>query len=324
MRFTSAADFIERNDSFILTAHETPDGDAIGSECALYAGLRQLGKSVRILNADATPHIFEFVDEDGVVEVLKDQSQLPADLADWCLVMLDSNDPNNIGLVSDLVLPNVKEHFIIDHHENGKEARSGNMIEADASSTCEVLFELLQHLSVDISLPIAQALFAGIVYDTGSFIYPKTTARTLGIAQALVATGVSPTYVYKQMYESNSTSSLMLQSRVLGTLTLHFDDQVAVQVMTRATLVECKATFEEGQTLINIPLKSEAVRASVFFKENMEGVLRCSLRSKGNIDVASIAQRFGGGGHKTAAGFKTDESIEDIQRLVLDLLEPNL
>ena len=322
MRFSSAIEFINRNDSYILTGHETPDGDAIGSECAMYAALRDLGKRVRIINADPAPRVFQFIDTDGVIETLSDQSQLPEDIGRWCLLVLDTNDLNNIGAISSVILPVVGEYFVIDHHENGGDGESGNIIEADASSTCEVLYDLFAALPVELTLPMAQALYAGIVYDTGSFIYPKTTARTFGIAQDLVDRGVVPNEVYRNIYESNTISYLMLQSRVLGTLELFFNKHVAVQVMLKSTLIDCDASYEEGQTFINVPLKSEAVKASVFFKENMEGVLRCSLRSKGNIDVAAIAAKFGGGGHKTAAGFKVSKSLEETRQIVLEMLHP--
>ncbi len=125
------------------------------------------------------------------------------------------------------------------------------------------------------------------------------------------------------MYESNSISALRLQSKVLATLELYYDDHVAVQTMLMSTIVEAGASYGEGQTLINVPLKSAEIRVSVFFKENEEGILRCSLRSKGNLNVAVIAQSFGGGGHKTAAGFKCRSSLEETKKTVLRKLKPN-
>ncbi len=141
---------------------------------------------------------------------------------------------------------------------------------------------------------MAQALYTGILFDTGCFIYPKTTALTFEIARDLVSLGVKPNFIYAKVYESNSISALMLQSRVLATLELSFSDHVAILTMRRQMILDCKANYEEADQLINIPLKSEDVRVSVFFKENLEGLLRCSLRSKGNINVAEIAQAVRG------------------------------
>ena len=321
MRFSKIADFISSNNKFILTAHETPDGDAIGSECALYAALKQLGKEVIILNADGMAKKYNFMDFDRAVQELNSPDMLPQNIQDWVLIILDTNDIHNIGQVAELVLPYVKEYFIIDHHENGIDILTGNLVESDASSTCEILFDLFMEMCIKLTLPISLAIYTGIVYDTGSFIYPKTTAKTFFIAQKLVESGVSPNDVYAKIYESNSISSLMLQSKVMSTLELFFDNHVSVLTMCKEMIIECGAIYEESDTIINIPLKSEDIKVSVFFKENEEGILRCSMRSKGNINVSEIAQLYGGGGHKTAAGFKSKYPLEEIKSKVLDMFK---
>jgi len=135
-----------------------------------------------------------------------------------------------------------------------------------------------------------------------------------------VKLGVQPNETYVSVYESNSISSLVLMSRVLSTLELHYDNHVAVQTMTQDLLRDAGATYEESDLLINIPLRSGDIRVSVFFKENLEGVKRCSLRSKGNIDVATIAQSLGGGGHKTAAGFKCVRPFDVMKVEILEML----
>ncbi len=321
MHFTAVADFIRRNTSFILTAHETPDGDAVGSEYAAYEALRQLGKEVRILNADEMARKYEFLDPHNRIQQLNSLDLVPADIENWSLLILDTNDIHNIGQIETLILPRVNEYFIIDHHENGGDILTGNLVENEASSTCEILYELLQELGVELTYPIALALYTGIVYDTGSFIYPKTTVKTFEAAKRLVETGVNPNFVYSKIYDSNSISSLRLQSAVLSTLELFYNSRVAVLTMTNDMIAECDAIYEESDPLINIPLKSEDIRVSVFFKENEEGILRCSMRSKGNINVAEIAQLYNGGGHKTAAGFKSKFPLEEIKVKVLDMLK---
>ncbi|MCX7028654.1 MAG: bifunctional oligoribonuclease/PAP phosphatase NrnA [Spirochaetes bacterium] len=318
--FQPVIDFIGRHDRFVITAHETPDGDAIGSECAMARALVQLGRRALVLNADPTPRKFRFVDVDNVVQVLESPGQLPDDLERWALLMLDTSDVRNIGQVAGLVLPRVSEHFIIDHHENEGDILAGNFVQKSASSTAEIIHPLLAALGVEIDYPMALALFTAIVYDTGSFIYPKTTALTFEIARDLVDRGVEPNMVYANVYESNSISALMLHARVLSTLELALGNRVSLLTMRREMIAESGGIYEEADQLINIPLKSEDIRVSVFFKENPEGLMRCSLRSKENIDVAEIAQRFGGGGHRTAAGFKCRESLEETRRAVLSML----
>jgi phosphoesterase RecJ-like protein len=318
--FQGAIEFLTRTQRFIITSHETPDADAIGSECAILRALRGLGKKAIILNADPIPRKLTFLDPDKLIQVLEREDQLPADLGEYSLLMLDTNDAQNIGQIASLVLPRVREYFIIDHHEQEEDLLAGNFIQKSASSTAEILYQLLREMNVTIDLAMAQALFTGIVYDTGSFIYPKTTALTFEIARDLVAKGVRPNVVYSKLYESNSISALILQTRVLATLELFFSNHVSLLTMTREMVVDSGANYEEADQLINIPLRSEDIRVSVFFKQNPAGLLRCSLRSKANINVAEIAQSFGGGGHRTAAGFKCRESMEKTRQIVLEKL----
>jgi len=318
--FQGAIDFLSRTQRFIITSHETPDADAIGSECAISKALRGLGRETIVLNADPIPRKLSFLDPDKLIRVLEREDQVPVDIGEYSLLMLDTNDAQNIGQIATLVLPRVREHFIIDHHEQEEDLLAGNFIKKSASSTAEILYQLLREMNVTIDREMAQALFTGIVYDTGSFIYPKTTALTFEIARDLVAKGVRPNIVYSKLYESNSISALILQTRVLATLELYFANHVSLLTMTREMVVDSGANYEEADQLINIPLRSEDIRVSVFFKQNPAGLLRCSLRSKANINVAEIAQSFGVGGHRTAAGFKCRDTLEKSKQMVLERL----
>ncbi len=316
-QFEPLLQLIQENNRFVLTAHETPDGDAVGCECALLRALKKLGKTTLIFNADSAPDKFMFADVEDDVQILESSEQLPADIGEYILIIMDTCDTNNIGQVADLLLPHVKKCFIIDHHENEGDLVYDEMVQMDASSTCEILYELFDKLDLEIDFEIAQALYMGIVYDTGSFVYPKTTAQTLQIASDLVTRGVKPNDIYTNLYETNTLSALHLQSKVLATLELVYDGRVAIQTMLKETITGSSARYEEADQLINVPLKAERVKVSIFFKQNLEGLLRCSMRSKGNINVAEIALGFGGGGHRTAAGFKCTVSVEETRDLVL-------
>jgi phosphoesterase RecJ-like protein len=283
----------------------------------------KLGKTAFICNADPAPESLYFVEPLHRPLVLSSEQQLPPDIAEHALLILDVNDVHNLGSVGRLVLPRVREHFIIDHHDRDSETElpAPNHIEQGASSTCEILYLLFQDMGVALDPSMAQALFMGIVFDTGSFIYPKTTALTFRIAHELAALGVSPNQVYSSLYESHSLSSLVLMSRVLSSLSLHCGGRVAIQNMPRRLLETSRARYEEADQFINIPLRSKEVRVSIFFKQNSEGLWRCSLRSKGPIDVARIARSYGGGGHRTAAGFKCARPTAAVQAEILEGLE---
>ena len=322
--FDAVMAFIERHAKLILTAHEAPDGDALGSEYALARALEQLGKEVRVCNADPVPESWQFIDDRKLLTHIESADQLPQQLSDWTLLILDTNDTSNIGSISELLFPHVGEYFIIDHHDYDEDLLAQNLIQRGASSTAEIVFQLLERLQVDIDLPMAQALFAAIVFDTGSFVYPKTTAVTFQIAHALVERGVVPNDVYSLIHESKSVSSLLLQARVLGSLELLYDNRVAVQTMSQETLEQSGASYDEANQIISAPLSGEAVRVSIFFKQNEEGHYRCSIRSKGEVDCARIAQDYGGGGHRTAAGFRLSESCEETRARLLPRLLADL
>jgi phosphoesterase RecJ-like protein len=315
MAFLPFKRLIDTYTVFYLTCHETPDGDAIGAEVAMYHALVSLGKTVRIINSDPAPEKYRYLYRAEMVELVHAMNTRPDPEA--VLLILDTNDIHNIGDVAEKLLPHVAEYFIIDHHESEKDISSGRLIEASASSTCEILYKIFSELGIVISREIALALYTGIIYDTGCFVYPKTSAFTFSAAEKLVLAGANPYNLYTAIYESNSVSSLKLHARVLSSLELHYDEQVSVLVMRKDCIAEAGALYEEADTLINIPLHSEKIRVSLFFKENNEGLLRCSLRSKGNINVSDIAQKYGGGGHRTAAGFKSPYPLEQIRIMVL-------
>jgi bifunctional oligoribonuclease and PAP phosphatase NrnA len=323
MNFKPLTNFISRYDKFIICSHESPDGDAIGSEFAFLQALKKMGKKAYVINNDPTPFNFKFVDVKNEISCFENEKKLPKKLSDFGLFILDTNDTHNIGVISTYILPKVSEFFIIDHHEkfNDDKQSAGSISDKDASSTSEILYKFLKRQKIEIDLPMAKALFMAIVYDTGSFIYPKTSAFTFKIAQDLVKIGVNPNEVYSNVYETDSIPSIILRSRVMSTLELKFNNHIAIQTMTKDIILQTEASYEEGQSIINIPLRAKNIKVSIFFKEDLKGITRCSLRSKGDIDVCKVAQSFGGGGHKNASGFKFQDDMKVIKRNVLNKLK---
>lgn len=312
-------DYIKSNDKFIITCHESPDGDALAAEYALARGLKKYGKNIKILNSDPTPEKFSFIDEKKIIYVHEEGVDIVDDYSQWTLIIVDT-EKSNIGHIKDFILSAVKCTLVLDHHNYGGEDDPYTYLNADAGSSCEIVYELLQNLGVEIDLDMGIAIYSGIVYDTGSFAYPKTNSYEFHIAEHLVKIGVIPNKVYSKLYESKSIESIILQTQVHKNMTLTYDQRVAVQYMSLETLTESGAKYEEAQEIVNFPLQSQKVRASVFFKEDLTGLLRCSIRSKGEVNCAEVARSFNGGGHKTAAGFKCYEPFEVIQPKVLDML----
>ena len=248
--------------------------------------------------------------------------KLPVKTENYILFVVDT-EPGNIGhLGSRLNGKTLKDLIVIDHHDYENGTPFKGVFIPDASSTCEILYSLQTHFAIPFFAPLTEAMFAGIVYDTGSFIYPKTSAATFNIAYKLVLNGARPNFVFSELYESKSTESLKLRTMVGASLELHFSDHLAYQYMSSKILLESGATYEESQEIVNIPLQCNAVRISVFIKENADGTARCSIRTKNEIDCLPLASRFGGGGHPTAAGFKITQPVEEVKKIIFDFFAP--
>ncbi len=321
MTFADAVGILRGHDEFILTSHEFSDADGIGAEYALARILGSLGKRVRVVNNEPVADKFAFMDPRGIVERLDAPAGAPLDPTRAVVVVLDTNDAHFTGRADEELIRKAARVLMIDHHEATRPDHADCLLDSTASSTCEIVWRLALELGADIEPDAADALFAGIVYDTGSFIYAKTSASTFEAALGLVRLGVRPHVIHRLMYESSSIGVLLLRKAVSATLELDSNDRVAFQRMTEAELAAAPgASYEDGEDLVNMPLQGRDVEVSVLWKRHPEGTLRCSLRSKGKVNVARVAQGFGGGGHKTAAGFKCPLPLEQMRGKVLQTI----
>lgn len=296
-------DYLRTHDDYLILSHADPDGDAVGSEIGLLTILRALGKNAFILNSDACPLKLRVFDPDGDLHSLEDGDPVPEDLAALTLILIDTSDFQHTRKAKDLLLPWGREVIIIDHHTPPAQLPCPAYIDDTAAASSQIVFQIAEALGLPLGIEAANALFMGIVYDTGSFIYPKTTATTFGAAQKLVEWGVKPKEIHSALYETIEPSKMRLLSLVQGTLRLVHNDRTAIQTMTSPMLDQCGAVPEDAENFINYPLKCTSVLVSILVKESQPGVFRCSLRSKGTVDVSGLAMAHGGGGHKTAAGF---------------------
>ncbi|MDR1099308.1 MAG: bifunctional oligoribonuclease/PAP phosphatase NrnA [Treponema sp.] len=315
-------DFLSRHESFILTTHDNADADGLGAELVCDRILREKGKTVHILNTEKIANRFVFMDPGGRVAAW-DQvkyGELPEKSA---LLILDTSDEYHIGCIRDLI-GRVRETFVIDHHEPSQFSTLSGLTDSTASSTCEIAVELLQAAGLSLDRDTAAAAFAGLSYDTGSFAYIKTTARSFRAALFLIEAGVQPYEVYRELNESASTETLLLRQLIISTMKIHAQGRIAGLILRKEFLESTGANIEDAEAFINIPLMAKKIVVSIMIKENREGNIRCSLRSKGAVNVSKIAQQFGGGGHVTAAGFRSKLGIAETLRQVLEIIEPLL
>lgn len=297
--------FLDLHEKFIISTHESPDGDGLGAEIAFRELLLKLGKHAIILNSDPIPEKFAFMDVEREIQVFSENFRFDTDPGEYALFVLDTNDFSNIGAAYVYLREKVKSVFIIDHHEGGKDKFDENFIKVEASSACEIMYEIVTHFNGELSKKAAQALYAGILFDTGSFRYPKTTSKTFRIISHLVEIGANPFHIYEAIYENNSLSSFELRTLMLSSMEIHFNGKLILMKLTPEMLQKSGAPFIEGEMNINLPLTIKGVVASILVKQDNQGPVKVSLRSKGNIDVSEIAMEKGGGGHKNAAGFKS-------------------
>jgi bifunctional oligoribonuclease and PAP phosphatase NrnA len=319
--FSNLDTYLAKYEKFVISTHESPDWDGLGGEIAMFELLKSLGKKPLIINSDPTPDSFLFLDLEHDIHVMNDDFILPGDINEYAQLVLDTNDYDNIGSAYHVLKDKVREYFIIDHHE-GEAGRDGsNIIKAEASSVCEIVYHITRHYNKPLTLRAAQALFAGIVFDTGSFVYPKTSPETFRIAAHLEELGVTPFFIHEQIYEQNALTSFEIRGQILSSMEVLNGGKLIAMKLTPEMLKETGASFTEGEPSINLPLTVKGVVASLLVKQDFNGPVKVSMRTKGDYDVAQIAMSNGGGGHKNAAGYKSKLSFDDTYRQAIKNLD---
>lgn len=283
---------IERHSRFVLTSHSRPDGDAIGSVLACSALLRKMGKQAEIIMHDAVPSIYRGLPfADSVIQAPYVEARYEAAIILEC----DS--------LKRTALEGLDGRFLIniDHHYSGRPFADVNWIDPSACATAELIFRLAREAGVKICPDIATCLYAAVLTDTGMFGYAGTNADTFGLAKELVLAGADPVRIAQSVYYSSPAAKMRLLGAALSNL--HREGSLAWMFVTRSDMERCDAIDEDCEGLANYALGIEGVEVAVFFRELADRRRwRASLRSKAAINVAEVAERFGGGGHRCASG----------------------
>ena len=297
---------IDQGGRFVLTSHARPDGDAVGSVLACCEILKQMGKSAEVVLADRIPYIYRPLPfTDTVVHSPAVQGHFDAAIILEC----DS--------IARTRLQGLEERFLIsiDHHLSGKPFAHINWIDPTACATAEMIFRLAREAGVKISPEIATCLYTAVLTDTGSFCFPGTSDRTFALAQELCHAGADPVACAQHVYFANPTSKMRLLGAALSSL--HRDGDLAWMYLSRADFDRCGAFDEDAEGLVNYALSIASVEVAVLFRELPEKRYRVSLRSKGAVNVANIAERFGGGGHQCASGCALDGPLSVASERIL-------
>jgi len=300
--FTQLHSILESRQRFLLTTHLHPDADGLGSELALAAYLIGRGKEVHILNPTATPANCLFLDPHRRAEEFNPAKHEKLLASVQTIIVLDTNQTDRLDRLKPYVLASSAVKVCIDHHLSREEFANLYLIDEEAAATGEILARWLRAFDPHSITPeIAQNLYAAIMTDTGSFRFPKTDAELHRIVADLIDRGADPVAVYQKHYEQQSLGTVRLLARALASLTVDHNGMVAYMVLTRKDFAETSTTEADAHSFVAETLKVRGVRVGLLFTE-IEGGLKISFRSKGNIPINELAQEFGGNGHKNAAG----------------------
>jgi phosphoesterase RecJ-like protein len=306
----------------LVTTHVRPDGDALGTSVGLILGLRKVGVDAELLLLSRLPRKYAFIVRDNHVAFHDAEPGWPAGLED--LSRFDALVVCDTGTWSQL--PGLRERFgdwdvpklVIDHHLTQEDWATAKLVVTEAAAAGEIVAELLDQWGVAIDPPIAAALFLAIASDTGWFQFANTRPYTLRLAARLVEAGADTDQMYQLLYQNERAERVALQTRAQQSLELLADGRLAVMRVSKRDFDETRADVPDTENLINIPLQIRAVQASILLTEPKEGgPVRVSLRSKGQVDVARFAERFGGGGHARAAGLKFAGTLEQVHDAVV-------
>ncbi len=307
---------IERSEVVLIVSHLDPDGDALGSQIAMGEYLTSLGKTVLSVRDSDIPDKYEFLPKiDSIVAVDTVGSSSSPDLA----IILECPQPSRMGRVQDLITGDTTV-VAIDHHRDNAEFGDLNWVEVETSSVGEMIYEYFAAHGWKLTATAALGLYVAIMTDTGRFRFPATSARTMEIAGALIAEGVDPQFPTEEIYYRSSPEALRLHGLVLGTLAPHNGGRFYTLSMSRAMLAATNTVSNQSDGLVDYTLFPNGSVAGALLKEADDGATKVSLRSRGTIDVASIARRFGGGGHFNAAGCRIEQPLEEARVKIVDAL----
>jgi phosphoesterase RecJ-like protein len=303
---------LQAHDRFVVVTHENPDGDALGSLLATTVALRQIGKDVVMYLAGAAPipAEYQFMALDELVR------ELPADAEERVLVAVDCAKADRMAADPGPILERTASVVNIDHHHDNTRFGDVNLIVADASSTGEVLRDVFEGLGVELTPEIAEPLYIALVTDTGRFQYANTTAKSLRLAAELVEAGADVHAVFQQVYESVEFAKLKLLARALERARVLEGGRIVVSNLLRTDFAEVGAVEPYSEGIIDYLRAVEGSELAVLIREpphDASAKRRVSLRaSVDELDVSAIARLFGGGGHRMAAGFQSEASVDEI------------
>jgi phosphoesterase RecJ-like protein len=325
--WTPLADLIETHDRFLVTTHVRPDGDALGSEVGMAGLLRQKGKDVRVVNASPTPPRYDFLDPDATLFEHFHHSVQPEALADReVAVILDLSAWNQLGDMAGLIRDFRGPRVVVDHHVSQDDLAAIFLKDTTAEATGTLVMQAVRALGAKLTPEVATGLLTAIAMDTGWFRHSNTSAGTMRSAAELMEAGAAADRIYRQLFERNSPARLKLIGEALVNLRTDLGGRLAYAVVTRDDFLRTGAIPPDTEDLVDYTVSLRGVEIGLLFIEQARGGAKVSFRTRTDVDCARLAGKFGGGGHRAAAGATISgampEIVERVLEAVRNALEP--
>ena len=315
--WTPFVELVRRHQRFLLTTHVRPDGDGLGSMLALADVLEAppLRKTVRMTVASMFPPRYDFLDPHRRIRRFEPPGEVYRD-AD-AVIVLDTGTWNQLGEFGNFLRTLPVEKLVIDHHLTQDDLGAVRLVDTTAEATGRLIFEAITALGGPIPASAAHALFVAVAMDTGWFRHSNTTPPTYALAAELVRAGARPTDAYRSLFEQNTLGRLKLMGLVLSRLLVTHGGRVAHTEIRRDDYAATGALPQDSEDLVNYTLSLAGVEVGLFFMEQPRGGVKVSFRSRERIDVARLAERFGGGGHRLASGAILETNLDEARSRVL-------
>lgn len=318
---TNITDLIRKSQKIILSTHRQCDGDGLGAELSLYYALRKIKKDVRIINVDSTPRKYRFLGTDKIIALFQNNPAMDL-AADLCLIF-DTNDERLLEPLYSGLKKHVSQIVFIDHHpllQKGPQPGSSSFIDTSAASTGELAYRMIKDLGIELDSEIARALYTSITFDTQLYRYIRNSPESHLIAAELLKYEIHPQEVHRALFGNQTVQKMAFLAKALGQIEYFCHGQLAVLRLSDADLISHNMEPDEARDVIDMIMNIETLEAAVIFREDAENEYKLSIRSKSKLEVLSIAESFGGGGHTHASGaFIKGNYIELKDRIVKDL-----
>lgn len=307
---TKIIDTLKNESQFYLISHMLPDGDSIGSLLGMGLGLRSIGKEVTLLTPGHIPNKYKFLAGSGTV-----YHNGSIDYPERAVIVLDSSDPDRLGLFKDSVMQS-RMIINIDHHVTNQRFGHLNYVDDTASATGEIVFSLLRELDVKIDYYLAEALYVAISADTGSFKYENTTSQTHKVVSALLETGINPGVISQKIFDERPYTYYIMLKEALSTLEFYENRTVAVMTLSKDIRERSGATTDDLEGIVNFSRNIEGIELGILFYVESDNDVKVGFRSR-SLDASELAGRLNGGGHIRAAGCRMQGDYELVKERVM-------